>query len=129
MLKSKPPDAEVEARCRSRRVLLVENFAVKAQRKNPAANGSAKIAKKLSAESLAKRLRGQGSAKKPRKKAPRQRLREKARGEGSAKTEGSRKTEGSAKAPQNLRGKVSEGSAKNFSVTFDEMLSMLRKLV
>jgi hypothetical protein len=75
-----------------------------------------KIAKKLSAESLAKRLRGQGSAKKPRKKAPRgQRLREKARGEGSAKTEGSRKTEGSAKAPQNLCGKLSEGSAKNVS--------------
>jgi hypothetical protein len=100
-------------------VLLGENFAAKAPRK---------IAKKLSAESPAKRLRGQGSAKKPRKKAPPSRLREKARGEGSAKTEGPRKNEGSAKAPQNLRGKLSKGSAKNFS-QFDGMLSMLRKLV
>ena len=65
MLKSKPLDAEVEARCRSRRVLLVENFAVKAQRKNSAAKAPRKIAKKLSAESHVK-------------KATRPRLREKA---------------------------------------------------
>ena len=50
MLKSKPPDAEVEARCRSRRVLLVESFAVKAQRKKPAAKAPRKIAKKLSVD-------------------------------------------------------------------------------
>ena len=71
MLKSKPLDAEVEARCRSRRVLLAENFAVKAHRKNSAAKAPRKIAKKLSAESHVK-------------KATRPRLREKASQKGSA---------------------------------------------
>jgi hypothetical protein len=52
-------------------VLLAENFAVKAHRKNSAAKAPRKIAKKLSAESHVK-------------KATRPRLREKASQKGSA---------------------------------------------
>ena len=101
--KSKPLEAEVD----------VEVEAARCRRRSSIPKLPRAFCRKLRGQGSKKKFRGQGSAKnrekalrgKPRKKAPRpRRLREKARGEGSAKTEGLRKTEGYAKAPQNLCG-------------------------